>query len=162
MVWPNMDYFNLTPARILNALRDKDMRAGLMNIWLQRDYTKYGIALAKMSEGFDVNSLTPAGWSPADRMRLYIRKDIAGQIWEYGSSPVVEIPPDPYEGNKIELIADLTIGSQGAGTGQFEAPRELALAPDGSIYVADLRNHRIQHFSRDGRYINSWGSFARH
>jgi DNA-binding beta-propeller fold protein YncE len=160
MVWPNMDYFNLTPARVANALRDKDMRAGLMSIWLQRDYTQYGNALAKMSEGFDVNSLTPASWSPADRMRLYVRKDIAGQIWDYGSSPVVEIPPDPYEGNKIELIADLTIGSQGAGIGEFEAPRELAIAPDGSIYVTDSRNHRIQHFSRDGSYLNSWGSFA--
>jgi sugar lactone lactonase YvrE len=160
MVWPNMDYYNLTGERIRNALFNKDIRAGLLSIWLYRDYLPYANALANQSEGVYVNSYTPAEWSPADRMRLYLRKDIAGQVWEYGSSPVVEIAPDPYEGSKIDLSSDLIIGSSGAESGQFDAPRGLALAPNGNIYVADSRNHRIQYFSPEGTYLGSWGTFA--
>ena len=160
MVWPNMDYFNLTPERIKNALLDRDIRAGLMSLWLQRDFLPYANALAKSNPGSSTNGYTEAEWSPADRMRLYIRKDIAGQIWEYGSSPVVEIPPDPYEGSKIELAADIAVGSIGTEIGQFDAPRGLAIGPDGTLYVADSRNHRIQHFSPDGSPLGSWGTFA--
>ena len=51
MVWPNMDYFNLTRERIKNALVNRDIRAGLMSIWLQRDYLPYANALAKSNPG---------------------------------------------------------------------------------------------------------------
>ncbi len=36
----------------------------------------------------------------------------------------------------------------------------MAAAPDGSLYVADLRNHRIQHIAADGSVLQVWGSFA--
>jgi DNA-binding beta-propeller fold protein YncE len=32
------------------------------------------------------------------------------------------------------------------------------MAPDGSIYVADTFNYRIQHFTADGTFIQQWGS----
>ena len=67
---------------------------------------------------------------------------------------------DPYLTGMISLVADQTIGSPGSQPGQFQAPRGIAFAPDGSMYVADSRNHRIQRFSTDGQLMNSWGSFA--
>ncbi|HEX7434969.1 MAG TPA: NHL repeat-containing protein [Anaerolineaceae bacterium] len=37
----------------------------------------------------------------------------------------------------------------------------MAFAPDGTMYVADSRNNRIQHLSADGgKVINQWGTFA--
>ena len=36
----------------------------------------------------------------------------------------------------------------------------MALAQDGSLYVADSRNHRIQQFAADGTFIRQWGTFA--
>ena len=36
----------------------------------------------------------------------------------------------------------------------------MASAPDGSIYIADSRNQRIQHLAADGSVINVWGTFA--
>ena len=42
----------------------------------------------------------------------------------------------------------------------FNAPRGLALAADGSIYVADSRNHRIVHLDNTGLYLGAWGSYA--
>ena len=40
--WPNQDYYDLTWERIRKALTDPAMRDALFQIWLNRDYTKYG------------------------------------------------------------------------------------------------------------------------
>jgi len=182
MVWPNQDYFNLVsdrpdPAaafdetypctgilsifklfksqdysRICNAIGDPQMRTAIFNIWLNRDYTLY--AQVTGSQG-----LTPQNWDPADRMRLYIRKDVGQLVWKYGAAPVA-VEPDPYEKATITLAADLVVGGPGTDAGQFNAPRGIAIAPDGTFYVADSRNHRIQHFTAEGQIIKAWGSFA--
>jgi sugar lactone lactonase YvrE len=100
-------------------------------------------------------------WSPAVKMRLYIRKDIASSLWNYGIAPTEEqVIADPYEGKGVDLSADRVIGSFGSEPGQLNRPRDLALAEDGSIYVADTENHRIQHFKQDGTLIHQWGSFG--
>ena len=160
MVWPNMDYFNLDLPRIKNALLDKNIRGGILDIWLFRNYERYAEAIAPYVGQINTKAYTPAEWSPADWMRLYIRKDVAAQMWEYGSSPVVTIPPDPYEQGKIELVPDMSIGTAPNQSGLLSAPRGLSFAPDGSLYVADSRNNRIQHFSSDGTLLGTWGSFA--
>jgi len=49
-------------------------------------------------------------------------------------------------------------GSQGTGDGQFDSPRGVAVAPDGTVYVADSRNSRIQRFSATGTFLGTWGS----
>jgi uncharacterized protein (TIGR03663 family) len=153
MWWPNQDYFNLNWDRVKHALSDPRIRAGIFDIWLNRDYTLYGEAT-----GSDYVDLPT--WEPTDRMRLYIRKDIAAQIWNYGVGPVniSEALADPYEGKIIQLNADIISGSWGQELGQFDAPRGIAIAPDGSLYVADSRNNRIVHLDSEGNPIEFWGS----
>lgn len=153
MVWPNQDYFGLTLDRIIDYITDPAMRTGLFQIWLNRDFTAYGEASGR--------SITLDEWSPADRMRLYIRKDVAAKLWDYATGPVSEeVVADPYEGGEVDLSADKSIGSAGSGVGQFQAPRGIALAPDNTLYVTDSNNHRIQHIDQDGKVLHSWGSFA--
>lgn len=155
LVWPMQDYYFLTLDRVKYALTNTAMRSALFDIWLNRDYSAY----AALKER---NNLTVANWEPSNPIRMYLRKDILSEIWEYGSRPaVVEEPQiDPYEG-KISMISpDFFFGSNGNLPGQFNAPRGLAVAQDSSIFVADSLNHRIQHFSADGQLINYWGSFA--
>ena len=36
---------------------------------------------------------------------------------------------------------------QGMGDGQFDGPQGIAVAPDGSVYVVDRDNNRVQKFS---------------
>ncbi len=184
MWWPNQDYYGLTyprmaemdfPAdypctgifsilrldkntdysRICQVFTDPAMRAAVMDIWANRDYSKYAAVTGK-------TTLTDTTWDPADQMRLYVRKDVAAQIWDYGVAPETseELVIDPYEGKTEMLTAEKVVGFEGNAAGQFNKPRGIAFAPDGSFYVADSQNHRIQHFDADGNFINMWGEYG--
>jgi len=48
-------------------------------------------------------------------------------------------------------------GTEGTGGGQFYNPQDIAVASDGSVYVADERNNRIQKFTSEGEFILQWG-----
>lgn len=152
--WPNQDYFNLDWPRVKNAITDPDIRAGIFDIWLNRDYTKYAAATHN-------ENLTDITWEPAERMKLYIRKDLAAKMWNYGAAPVVTQPvADPYEAGKITLPPDQVWGTVGAEVGQLNTPRGIAVGADDSVYVVDTGNNRIQHFSAKGDLLGEWGSFA--
>ena len=49
-------------------------------------------------------------------------------------------------------------GTNGPGDGQFWGPRGVAVASDGSVYVADSDNHRIQKFTSEGVFVSKWGT----
>ena len=153
--WPNQDYWNLTWDRIAGVFRDRSILHGIVDIWLNRDYTKYASATGS-------GTFTLEKWEPSSKMKFYIRKDIAAQIWDYGIVPenATETVTDPYLSKTIVFPGVSYFGSQGSEPGQFNAPRGIAVAADNSIYVADSQNHRIQHFSPNGEYIESWGGFS--
>ncbi len=180
MWWPNQDYFNLVSdrqpsipfdenyscrgifgflqafktkdfSRICSAILDPQIRAGIIDIWLNRDYTVYAQATGH-------NDLTLATWQPSDEMRMYIKKDVAQEIWKYGALPSQQTSNvDPYQGKTVTLAADLIIDATKLNT-PMNAPRSLAFAPDGTLYVADSRNHRILHLDAGGTLINQFGS----
>jgi DNA-binding beta-propeller fold protein YncE len=47
-------------------------------------------------------------------------------------------------------------GTPGKGEGQFHLPHSIAIDPDGTLYVADRSNKRVQMFSPDGDFIGMW------
>ncbi len=60
------------------------------------------------------------------------------------------------EGNKLREVR-----SRGAGESQFNLPNQAAVAPDGTLYVLDAGNFRVQAFSSEGDYLRSWGKAGR-
>ncbi len=154
MWWPNQDYFNLDKVRVLNAITNPQIRQGIFDIWFDRDYTTYAQAIGS-------SSMTLTTWQPADQMRLYIRKDVAAKIWNYGVGPV-EAPAavDPYEAGTVMFPADQIFGSERYPPLGLNAPRAIAVGLHDDLYVADSRNHRILHLSADGNLLDEWGTFA--
>lgn len=153
--WPNQDYYNLTWERIWNTISDPEMRAAVFDIWLNRDYTRY----AELKGSPDIaRQFTPEAWSPADPMVFYVRNDIVSQIWDYGVVVASEPPTDPYRASVVELQPDRVIGGPGGEPGRFNTPHGIAVAPDGTLYIADAGNHRIQHLSAEGEVLHTWGS----
>lgn len=182
MWWPNQDYFYLVSprdpqqpfspdyacrgplgflklfksrdfTRVCNAVLNPDIRRGIFEIWLNRDYTRYGQATG------NPDAVSLAHWSPSDPMRMYIKKDIVQRLWPYGA-PAVQTESDPYLTGMQTLAAVRVVGAAGSEPGLFNAPRGIAFAPDGTFYVADSLNHRIQHFDSAGNPLGAFGTFG--
>src|SRR5262245_28666269 len=58
-------------------------------------------------------------------------------------------------------------GTSGSGDGQFAFTAAhntpygaVAFAPDGSFYVLDAGNRRVQHFDSERKFLGTWGSFG--
>jgi tripartite motif-containing protein 71 len=88
-----------------------------------------------------------------------------GNIWvaDGGHSQFQIFAPD---GTYLESWGGAGVGSD---DGQFNFLRPnsegdsfgaVAFAPDGSFYVADMGNLRIQHFSADRAFLHAWGGFG--
>jgi predicted membrane-bound mannosyltransferase/sugar lactone lactonase YvrE len=153
--WPMMDYTNLNYARIKEAVTNPQMIEALFEIWLNKDYTLY----AKLTKN---PNLTLETWQPSTGLHFFIKKDIVGQIWNYGMAPTQSSvgQVDPYTNSYESLTPDIFFGQAGSAAGQFADAHGIALAADGSVYVADSNNNRIEHFSATGQLINSWGGLS--
>ena len=57
--------------------------------------------------------------------------------------------------NSLELVKEW--GGLGSRPGQFNNPSSVAIGPDGSLYVTDSQNSRIQKFTNDGDFVKAWG-----
>lgn len=153
--WPNQDYFNLTWDRIRKSLGNPQMRSALFDIWLNRDYSQYAQVTGK-------NTFRPDNWDPSARMVVYMRKDLLKKMYQLGDTALLPGSTTEEEGNVTEddkftqLDPVLSIGSEGTGPGQFNNPRNVAVAQDGTIYVLDSDNQRVQYFSPSGEYLGMW------
>ncbi len=142
--WPHIEPFFTNPA----------VRNAVWQIWFNRDYTAWAALTGN-------SSYTLTNWGTSEQMTFYVRKDIASQLWPYGTSPQPVVQPvDPYAAITTPVTPDNVLGALGTDPGQFQSPRSVALAPDGSLYVADSGNNRIQHLSPDGKVLDMWGDFA--
>lgn len=98
-----------------------------------------------------------------------------------GFAPVSQIAVDPTSGriwapeanaDRIAIFSPTGTlleewGESGDGPGQFDFTRDnrdgygtLAFAKDGSFYVLDAGNHRVQQFSAARQFVREWGSFG--
>lgn len=155
--WPMQEYFNLTPERLLNTLdfnpANTDaaaIRHGIFNIWWSRDYEAYGLATEK---DFSITN-----WPVSDKMHVYIRKDFAAQIWEYGvgDGEVASNLPSEINLCNANWVETSPILEMEASNPPMNRPLAMAIN-DGQIYVAEEYSNRVSVFSTDGEYERSYG-----
>ena len=93
--------------------------------------------------------------------KLAVDKD--GYLWlaDNGSHKVFKLSQD----GKILLTLGKK-GVAGAGLDEFDAPTDVAIAPNGDIFVGDGHtgggtasgNARIMKFNKDGKFLKTWGT----
>lgn len=165
--WPMEDYRNLTwnaafgnpnvpPEQRRGFLANASVRQALWDIFFYRDYNQFAQTFG--------GSYTSGNWPLRDDLRMYIRRDVLANLWDYGVGAVnAEGLTDPYAEGELFPVPDLVINDTGlpsAEEGGLSAPRNMAVGPNGRIYVTDSGNHRIQVFSADGGFVSTWGSFG--
>jgi predicted membrane-bound mannosyltransferase/DNA-binding beta-propeller fold protein YncE len=150
-----LDYLRLAWGHVGPLLVDPRVRGAAFQIWLNRDYTQWNQVMGHGGYTLD-------DWSLSEGMYVYFRKDILDYL---GGSTQVQAAAastavDPYELSRIDLVPDNAFGQKGTDPGQLSVPRGVAVAADGSLYVADSINNRIEHFDAKGSLIKAWGTFA--
>lgn len=109
----------------------------------------------------------PANWSAASRagkyllyrdpgaalgardLYVYIRNDLVARVGTAAGSTT----DTGATSNVTYGMFDLA--PAGANNGQFSLPRGIAVAPDGSYYVVDTGNLRVEKFDSKGKYLSS-------
>ena len=81
-----------------------------------------------------------------------------GKVETIDGVKVVHNPNVPVYGEvKLELQKDLSIGRADDEKYLFFRLRGIDVDPEGNIYVADMRNYRIQKFDKTGTYLLTFG-----
>ena len=95
------------------------------------------------------------GWGPMLVEHVYQTSPSAP---DDPNPPELVAPPQPL----LSALPDkslFSISTQGAPS-TFFSSEDAAIAPDGTVYVADGGSNRIQYFTSDGTFLGTWGSFG--
>jgi len=127
-----------------------------VNVTVDDDGTRYvadtilrRILVYDASDRYQTAFGDPDRWRPTDvaiaKDRLYITDAQNHQV----------VVLDKASGRELDRL-----GSRGAGPGQFFVPTNLALGPDGSLYISDTGNARVVHIDPTGRPLGQIGGLG--
>ncbi|MDD5556402.1 MAG: TIGR03663 family protein [bacterium] len=95
---------------------------------------------------------------------FYVRKDLLGEAAEAAGAAPEELagPPTPVVPEtyaNVGVVPPLRVlGERGSAAGRLNEPRGIWIGADGSVFVADTKNHRWQKFDRTGAPLLSVGA----
>lgn len=136
--WPMQDYYDLTWDRIKSNLTDAKRRNALWEIIFNRNYKPY----ADLNGN---NGLVPENWNPSHRFSLFIRNDVAAQVWDYQVGQVAGAGPRPVNQ---------------APSAKIQNPAGLAIGQDGRRFLIDHKGARVFEVDETGAVLNSFGGFG--
>jgi sugar lactone lactonase YvrE len=127
---------------------DDDMRVYVADSKLRKVfvYDGYGLLIRTVGSPDDLERPTGVAVS-RDGERIYVVDR------SYNESDQHHVVVYDKAGKKIQVI-----GSRGKGDGQFNVPLQAAVAPDGTLYVLDSGNFRVEAFDKEGKFLRSFGN----
>lgn len=152
--WPDMDYFNMTWERFFNAFTDPQQRERIYQIALYRRHRDTG----------DFSRFRNlAQWPHRHEFEMWVRRDLAAQIWDLGVAPTVQVGSTVDDVAINQEIVHTALASYGDvyDGAPLLNPREVAVGPNGVRIIADSGNHRVVMLDRDGNFLRAWGSLCR-
>lgn len=147
--------------------------------WFPEDYKSAAewvraVTPPDQREGLTFDPANPPGFKEA--LAATLQPSALGRLWRYflyretlnplgsedgifyvarDASPASAPPVQDARQPGLTVLA--AFGRAGSNPGEFRGPRGIAVGPDGSIYVADSLNHRIQKFDASGRFLAQVG-----
>jgi hypothetical protein len=92
------------------------------------------------------------------KMAHHLKIDTEGNVWaaDIGHHVVRKFTP---EGKLLLTLG--TVDHPGKDDSHFNMPTDMAIAPDGDVFVADgYGNARVVHFDKHGRFVKEWGDLG--
>lgn len=87
-----------------------------------------------------------------------IRIDREGMVWLVDAARHVVLKCTP-EGKLLKTLG--TPGEPGCDATHFNRPTDVAITPDGQVFVTDgYGNARVVHLDAEGKYVKSWGKLG--
>lgn len=152
--WPDQGYFGLTPQRFFSTLVDRAKMRRIFDIVFYRRYAD-GENPAKERD------LTQ--WPNRHDFEMWVRKDIADQIWNLNVTPLVteaSVQEEMVRARTVDVAAVASYSGQ-MGSLPLSTPRAVAVGPEGSLVIADSGNNRIVVLDPAGNFLFEMGSLCR-
>ena len=89
---------------------------------------------------------------------LYTRNDLVAQVGTATGGATAAGGSGDQGANSGTTYGLFEMAPQGSGNGQMNQPRGIATGPDGSYYVVDTSNMRVQKFDKTGKFVKAFGS----
>ena len=155
-VFTNAHGFDIAPDGTVYCCDDKDhtVRQCTLDGKVLRTWGTKGKPSDTGYDGKDYHTIKRAG--PPFNRPTTVAFAPTGEFYVsdgYGNSRVHKYSPSG------ELL--FSWGEPGTGPGQFSIVHTVLVAGNGTVYVSDRQNHRIQLFTPDGKYITEWTGLHR-
>ena len=99
-----------------------------------------------------------AAWDPGIGIAHFIRFDAQGNVWLADVDKHV-VMSFTAEGKLRKVFG--TLGQPGADDAHLNMPTDMAVAPDGDVFISDgYGNSRIVHFDKNGKFVKAWGKLG--
>jgi uncharacterized protein (TIGR03663 family) len=141
--WPPHGFSRLSRDQLTQLLTEPAARRRLWQIVHYRRYPE----------------LTLAEWPSLQRFTVYIRRDLAQDVWNLGADPALAAAQPASTAAIPELELSPLAVHAGVYAGRpLRGPTAVAVAPDGALLIADAGNDRIVVLNADGGLRSVFGS----
>ena len=173
-IWLNRDFTLYAQAKGISTLTLENWQPSVrMRFYIRKDVAQkiwnYGLAETPIEDPYkdkiiDLEPDLALGGMPGSPLQfnrphgLAFAPDGSLYVADSGNHRILHISPSGEIMHEWGTYADAATMDAPGRT--FYEPWDVAVGADGTVYVTDTWNHRIQKFAFDGQFLDMWGYFG--